>query len=85
MQKRWLSFFMEEKFEEGKNQTNNYLRYSGIGFQIAATIGVGVFIGYRLDKWLETKQPYFTLGFALVFIPLGLYFGLREIMADKKK
>lgn len=56
---------------------NNYLKYSGIGFQIAGTIGAGVFIGYELDKWQNTSQPYFTLGFALVFVPLGLYLGLR--------
>ena len=63
---------------------NNYLRYSGIGFQIAGTIGAGVFIGYELDKWQHTSQPYFTLGFALVFVPLGLYLGLREFVGKKK-
>ncbi|MES2619290.1 MAG: AtpZ/AtpI family protein [Bacteroidota bacterium] len=69
---------MKEELEQGKKVINNYLRYSGIGFQIAATIGVGVFIGYQLDKWLHTPQPYFTLGFALVFVILGLYIGLKD-------
>ena len=66
-----------------KNNSNNYLKYSGIGFQIAGTIGSGVFIGYELDKWLHTSQPYFTLGLALLFVPMGLYLGLREF--SKKK
>jgi F0F1-type ATP synthase assembly protein I len=69
---------MNEKFERGQKQVNNYLRYSGIGFQIAATIGVGVFIGYQLDKWVKTPQPYFTLGFSFVFLILGLYIGLKD-------
>ena len=74
---------MESK-DEMQKQVNNYLRYSGIGFQIAATIGVGVFIGYELDKWLQTSQQYFTLGFALVFIPLGLYIGWKEVIGKKE-
>lgn len=83
MQKHWLFFFMESN-DEMQKQVKNYLRYSGIGFQIAGTIGVGVFIGYELDKWMQTSQPYFTLGFALVFIPLGLYIGLKEIVSKRE-
>ena len=64
---------------------NNYLRYSGLGFQIAATIGVGVFIGYQLDKWQHTTQPYYTLAFAFVFVILGLYFGLRDFGKKKEE
>jgi ATP synthase protein I len=69
---------MKEELEEGKKQVNNYLKYSGLGFQIAATIGVGVFVGYELDKWLHTTRPYFTLGFAFVFVILALYIGLKD-------
>lgn len=70
---------------EPQRQINNYLKYSGIGFQIAGTIGAGVFAGYWLDKYFDTTQPYFTLVFALVFIPLGLYTGLKELFSRKGK
>jgi ATP synthase protein I len=69
---------MKPEFEQGKKEVNNYLRYSGMGFQIAATIGVGVFIGFELDKWLKTSGPYFTLGFSFVFLVLALYIGLKD-------
>jgi ATP synthase protein I len=69
---------MKPEFEQGNKEVNNYLRYSGMGFQIAATIGVGVFIGFELDKWLKTSGPYFTLGFSLVFLILALYIGLKD-------
>lgn len=71
---------MKQEFEEGKKQVNNYLKYSGIGFQIAGVIGVGVAIGYGLDKWLKTPGPYFTAGFALVFIFLAMYVAFKDFL-----
>ena len=53
--------------------------HSGVGFQIAATIGVGVFIGYQLDKWVKTPQPYFTLVLSFVFVILSLFIGLKDL------
>ena len=59
---------------------NNFMRYSGIGFQLAATIGVGFFLGYELDKWQKTTQPYFTIGFSILFLVVGFYAMFRELM-----
>lgn len=74
---------MKQELEEGKRQVNNYLRYSGLGFQIAGTIAAGVFIGYMLDKWAHTTQPYFTAAFGLLFVFLGLYLGLKDFFKTK--
>ena len=63
-----------------KKPDNLYLRYSGIGFQLAATIGVGVFIGYELDKWQKTTTPYYTIAFAVVFMVAGFYVMFKELM-----
>jgi F0F1-type ATP synthase assembly protein I len=76
---------MKEEFKEGQKQVNNYLKYSGLGFQIAGTIAVGVFIGYWLDKWVKTPQPYFTAAFGLLFVFLGLYIGLKDFMKGGQK
>ena len=59
---------------------NSYLRYSGIGCQLAATIGVGVFLGYELDKWQKTAQPYYTIACAILFLVVGFYAMFRELM-----
>ncbi len=75
---------MNEELEKGKKGINNYLRYSGLGFQIAGTVAIGVFIGYELDKWLETSKPYFTAIVSLLFVFLGLYIGLREFIKPKQ-
>jgi F0F1-type ATP synthase assembly protein I len=74
---------MKDELNKGKTEVNNYLKYSGLGFQIAATVGVGFFIGYELDKWLKTPGPYFTLGCSLVFLVLGFYIGFKGVLKDK--
>ena len=48
---------------------NNYLRYSGLAFQMATTIGVMAYIGWKLDQWLQLDFPAFFLVF--VFISFG--------------
>ena len=63
-----------------KKPDNTYLRYSGLGFQIAATIGIGVFLGYELDKYLHTTKPWFTVAFSILFLAAGLYLGFRDLL-----
>lgn len=46
----------------------------------AASVVVGVVIGYGLDRWLGTG-PWLTL----VFLGLGLIAGVREILSVLKK
>jgi ATP synthase protein I len=47
---------------------------SSLGIAMAAAILIGLFIGYQLDKWLETS-PWFTL----IFLVLGIISGFRNI------
>ncbi len=74
---------MKKEFEEGQKEVKSYLRYSGLGFQIAGTIAVGFFIGYELDKWLHTSKPYFTTFISILFVFLGLYIGLKDFLKSK--
>ncbi|HWB63061.1 MAG TPA: AtpZ/AtpI family protein [Chitinophagales bacterium] len=71
-----------KKDDNGKGP-NLYLKYSGIGFQLAGSVALGVFMGYELDKWLKTKQPYFTMVFALIFLAGGMYLAFRDLVKDK--
>jgi len=69
---------MKEEIEKGNKKVTSYLRYSGIGFQLAGTIGVGVFLGYELDKWFKTSGPYFTVALSLIFMVAGFYLAFRD-------
>lgn len=54
--------------QKPKSNSGDILKYSGMAFEMAAYIAVGLLIGHFLDKWLKTTQPYFTLLFAVLFI-----------------
>lgn len=59
----------EKKKKLLDNKTaKNYMKYSGMAFQIAAYVLVGIFLGKQLDKYLETSRPYFTALGAILFL-----------------
>ena len=59
---------------------NEILRYSGLAFQMIATICLGVFLGNRLDKYLHTPKPYFTGLFAVIFVVLAVYNSIADFL-----
>lgn len=61
-----------------QKQTNSYLRFSGIGFQMAAVIGVGAYAGWWIDKQLHWGFPLFTLLLSLGGVAAAIYFLIKE-------
>lgn len=45
---------------------NTYLKYSGLGLQLLATIAVSGWLGHLVDQYLRLKYPVFMIlfGFA---------------------
>ncbi len=54
-------------------------RYSGIGVQMAATIGLSTWAGYWLDQHFQSKTPWFTLGLMLLGLFAALYNVIRAV------
>lgn len=48
--------------------TKNYMKYSGMAFQMAAYIVAGLFLGKQIDKYFETDRPYFSGLLAILFL-----------------
>lgn len=63
-----------------KKQPNDYLKYSGMGIQMAAIITGGVLAGIQLDKWLQLKFPVFTLVLTLLSVFLAIYYFIKDIL-----
>lgn len=62
-----------------KKSLTNYARYTGIGFQMIAVIGVFTFIGYKLDQWQQTKQPIYTAVLSVIGVCAALYQVIRSL------
>ena len=74
---------MDQKADNGNKNANSYMRYSGLGFQIAGALALGVFIGYELDKWLKTSKPYFTMLCSVLFLFVGMYAAFKDLLKNK--
>ena len=60
-------------------QTSNLARFSGMGFQMLATIGLGTWAGVELDRWQGNKIPGWTLTLSLLAIAASLYNFIRQL------
>ena len=41
-------------------QSRSFVQYSGIAFQMLGTIGLGVFVGLKIDEWQQNARPIWT-------------------------
>jgi hypothetical protein len=47
-------------------QPNSFIKYSGLGLQMLVTLGLGAWLGLKLDQYLELKYPVFLITFIFV-------------------
>lgn len=64
-------------------QSNNYLKYSSLAMQMAVTIGVAAWAGYKADQYFGFRFPVFLL--TLSFAAFGgiMYRLYRSITRDE--
>lgn len=68
----------DQKFR--KKPLNDYAKYSAMGFQIVIIIFIGVFGGYKLDKFLDLSFPIFTILLSLLSVVLAIYFVVKDLL-----
>jgi F0F1-type ATP synthase assembly protein I len=54
---------------EKKKQPASLIKYSSLGVQMVVTLGVGAWLGQKLDQYLNLKFPVFLITF--VFLLFG--------------
>ncbi|MCH2021270.1 MAG: AtpZ/AtpI family protein [Saprospiraceae bacterium] len=72
---------LKEQSSKKSKKLANGLQYSGMAMQMGITIGIFVFIGLKLDLWLETKVV-FTLILSLFGVAAALYYFIKKAIAD---
>lgn len=66
------------------NGLKRWATLSGIGFQMIAIIGLGVFIGVKLDEYFEFEK-LFTVIFSLSSVIISIYFVVRQVIKKSIK
>ena len=60
-------------------KTTSFVQFSGIAFQMLATIGLGVWAGMKLDAWQHNRRPIWTITLSLTAIGASLYLFIRQL------
>lgn len=72
---------MEKPQEENPNKKfSTAAKYSAIGFQMIATIGLFTFIGYKIDEHRNSKTNIITAMFALLGVAIALYQSIKQVI-----
>ena len=61
---------------------NNYLKYSSLGIQLLAAMGIFGWLGYKLDHYLEIEFPAFMLLFGFGAFGGMMYQVYKSIKRD---
>lgn len=78
---------MEEDKDRKKksNPLNSYARYSSIGLQMFAIIGIGTFVGVKLDEKFPNQHNLFTIILSLTSVIGSIVFVIRRIISISKE
>ena len=76
----------EKVLNARKKQVKALGKYSGMAFQMGATIGLFAFIGQWIDGYFSTEKPYWTIFFSLFGVFAALYYFIKDVTKmDKEK
>ncbi len=59
------------------------MEYAGLASQLMAALGLGVFMGYKLDRWMKVSFPVFIWVMPLVFL-MAMFVKIFKDTSGKK-
>ncbi|MGJ8591409.1 MAG: AtpZ/AtpI family protein [Aquaticitalea sp.] len=70
--------------KKGNPLNSSYAKYSGIAIQMFAIIGIGSFIGVKLDEHYNNDGNLWTIILSLSSTILAIVYVIRRIIANSK-
>jgi len=55
-----------------KKNLPEFVKFTGVGMQIVATVGIGIAAGWWLDKKFPNNYSWFTIAFSLIMIVVAM-------------
>jgi len=74
---------MNQQKNNNKNKYDNFIRYSSLGFEMMAIIGIFTFAGYKIDQWMKNEFRYFTLGLVIFSVIVAIIYGTKNLLKKK--
>jgi len=74
-----------KKKKIGKFKANEYLKYSGMAFEMFAIMVLFTIGGSKLDEYMQSEKGYFTLLGAILGTIFALTYTLRDFISKKDK
>lgn len=63
-----------------KSKIDDFIRYSSLGFEMMAIIGVFTFGGYKIDQWMKNQFKGFTLGLMILSVIIAIVYATRNLL-----
>lgn len=60
-------------------EVNHYLKFAGMGIQMAVIIVLFTYFGFWIDRKLELITPYFTAGLSLLGVFVAIYLMIKQL------
>jgi len=73
---------MESK-QRSNNNYSDLLRYASMGTQIFVGLGLAVFVGLKVDKWLKISAPLLVLILPVIVLAGIIYKIVKETSKQK--
>ncbi|MGZ3751082.1 MAG: AtpZ/AtpI family protein [Mucilaginibacter sp.] len=68
-----------EEDENGKRELSDYAKYSAMGFQMIAIIGICTYAGYKIDQSANHQTKWVTAILSLAGVLISLYVVIRSV------
>ena len=69
----------KEPNDDGRSPMSNYAKYSALGFQMIAIIGIFTYGGYKIDASYHHNTQWVTAVMALIGVFISLYIVFKGI------
>jgi F0F1-type ATP synthase assembly protein I len=70
----------QNNFQKPKKKIDDFIRYSSLAFEMVVIMGIGVFVGIKIDSWLGFKFPVFTLVLMILSVIGAIYHAIRKFL-----
>lgn len=67
------------------DRLNTYAKFSGIAFQMIVIIGLGTYVGLKLDEKYPNELSLFTIALSLISVIITMFYVIKQATNTTRK